>query len=847
MLCFAQNNAAHIFMKYILTIFSILTLAFSANAQNFPGPPPGGAPGITGHISGSVIDSVTKKPIDYATIALYVIDGKSPINGVVTDEKGNFKIENIRSGSYKITVSFLGYPAKTITPVVTSPSKPDKNLGVVVLAPSQKTLKEVSVVGQAALVENKIDKIVYNVEKDITASGGTATDVLGKVPMVSVDMNGNVSVRGDQNVKILINGKTTGASAANLSDVLRSIPADQIKNIEVITSPSAKYDAEGSAGIINIITKQKNVSGFSGSINGGVGTRQNNGNMNLNYNQGRFHASANLGGFASWPQTSTSDFEQYIHTDSINSITSTKGTSRVSRHAIFSSISAGYDFNAFNSINTTFRLMHFQFTTDGSSNTIAAIPYSFTSVGKNAFSNFDWNMDYTHKFNENGHELDFSTQWSRGSGVNNYTNIYTAAFNSLENDINSTNNEYTFQLDYTLPVSKVVKIEAGAKSIIRRINSVSDYYDLNGSSEMFNTELSNIYKYNQDVYAGYTVFTFTLPQKWSILAGIRDENTNIHGDPVNASQDLQPFNQNYNTFIPSLTLQKGLGGNNTLKLVYSKRISRPSLQFLNPFTNTSQPQSQTVGNPSLNAETSNTYELDYNAFFGSSSITIGAYYKHTHNLIEGIAAPISVIVNRNGVDTTEGGTLTRYQNIGNNNSIGGTFYGSVTPFKILTITGNINMYTYKPDPSGQFINDKTQNGTYLMYNGFLRGSLTLPNNYLAEMFGFGGSSRRTIQGTNPAFAMYGIGVRKQLMQKKMSIGLNVVQPFANDKHFNSSISSPGLTQTSTNVIPFRSFGITFSYSFGKMSFNQPKNKGINNDDLKQGDQNQQQGQGGGSR
>jgi len=491
--------------------------------------------------------------------------------------------------------------------------------------------------------------------------------------------------------------------------------------------------------------------------------------------------------------------------------------------------------------------MHFQFTTDGSSNTIAAIPYSFTSVGKNAFSNFDWNMDYTHKFNENGHELDFSTQWSRGSGVNNYTNIYTAAFNSLENDINSTNNEYTFQLDYTLPVSKVVKIEAGAKSIIRRINSVSDYYDLNGSSEMFNTELSNIYKYNQDVYAGYTVFTFTLPQKWSILAGIRDENTNIHGDPVNASQDLQPFNQNYNTFIPSLTLQKGLGGNNTLKLVYSKRISRPSLQFLNPFTNTSQPQSQTVGNPSLNAETSNTYELDYNAFFGSSSITIGAYYKHTHNLIEGIAAPISVIVNRNGVDTTEGGTLTRYQNIGNNNSIGGTFYGSVTPFKILTITGNINMYTYKPDPSGQFINDKTQNGTYLMYNGFLRGSLTLPNNYLAEMFGFGGSSRRTIQGTNPAFAMYGIGVRKQLMQKKMSIGLNVVQPFANDKHFNSSISSPGLTQTSTNVIPFRSFGITFSYSFGKMSFNQPKNKGINNDDLKQGDQNQQQGQGGGSR
>jgi outer membrane receptor protein involved in Fe transport len=831
-------------MKYILTIlFSIFVLA-SANAQNFQGTPSGAAPGITGHISGTVIDSVTKKPIDYATVALFTAEGTSPINGVVTDEKGNFKIENIRTGNYKITVSFLGYPSKTISQVITTPSKPDKNLGTIILAPSQRALKEVSVVGQAALVENKIDKIVYNVEKDITASGGTATDVLGKVPMVSVDMNGNVSVRGDQNVKILINGKTTGASAANLSDVLRSIPADQIKNIEVITSPSAKYDAEGSAGIINIITKQKNVSGFSGSINGGVGTRQNNGNMNLNYNAGRFHASANLGGFASWPQTSTSDLEQVIHSDTGNTTSSTKGTSRVSRHAIFSSVSAGYDFNAYNSINTTFRLMHFQFTTDGSSNTIAAVPYSYTSNGKNAFSNFDWNMDYTHKFNDNGHELDFSTQWSRGSGVNNYTNIYTAAFNSLQNDINSTNNEYTFQLDYTLPVSKVVKLEAGAKSIIRRINSVSDYYDLNGSSEIFDTELSNIYRYNQDVYAGYTVFTFTLPQKWAILAGVRDENTSIHGDPVNESQDLQPFSQNYNTFIPSLTLQKGLGGNNTLKLVYSKRISRPSLQYLNPFTNTSSPQNQTVGNPNLNAEISNTYELDYNAFFGTSSITIGGYYKHTNNLIEGIADTIPVIVN----GKSEGGTLTRYENIGNNNSIGGTFFGSITPFKILTISGNINLYTYKPDPSGVFITDKTQNGTYVMYNGFLRGSLTLPDNYLAEVFGFGGSSRRTIQGTNPAFALYGIGVRKQFHQKKMSVGINVIQPFANDKHFDSHISSPSLTQTSTNVTPFRSFGLTFSYSFGKMSFNPPKNKGINNDDLKQGDQNQQQGgQGGGSR
>lgn len=826
-------------MKNIFILLFCLVFIACVNAQ-VPGMMPAGG-SVSGTVSGKVIDSLTRAPVDYATVSIFIGDGKAPLNGVVTDNKGNFKFTNLRTGSYRLAVSFMGYPTKTLGQVVTTPSKPDKNIGTVELAPNKKMLNEVTVTGQASLIENKIDKLVYNVEKDITASGGTATDVLGKVPMVSVDLSGNVSVRGDANVRLLINGRSTGSSAANLSDVLRSIPADQIKSIEVITSPSAKYDAEGSAGIINIITKQKSVSGISGSINGGVGTRQNNGNFNLNFNQGRFHASANLGTFLSWPQTSTSDFEQHIQNDSINTTTSTKGTSRVSRHGIFSSASAGYDFNAFNSINTTFRLMHFSFSTNGSSNTISSTPYSFTSDGKNSFSNFDWNVSYAHKFDDKGHELDFSTQWSRGSGLNAYTNTYTAAFTDLKNNINSTNNEYTFQLDYTLPVSSVLKLEAGAKSIIRRINSTSDYYDFdqNSSGLTFDPILSNVYKYNQDVYAGYTVLTFTLPQKWSVLAGIRDESTDIHGDPENAAQNLAPFSQSYNTFIPSLTLQKQFKGNNTLKLIYSKRIARPSLQFLNPFINTSSPQNQTVGNPELNKEISNTYELDYNAFFGSSSLNTSIYYRHTSGLIEGIAAPISVIVN--GV--AEGGTLTRFQNVGANNSIGGSLFGSVTPFKIFTITGNINMYTYKPDPTGIFLTDKTQNGTYLMYNGFLRGTFTLPANWLAETFGFGGSARRTIQGTNPAFSMYGVGVRKQFMQKKMSLGVNITQPFANDKHFDSKISSPGFTQTSTNVQPFRSFGLTFSYSFGKMSFSQPRRQKINNDDLKQGDQNQQQGGG----
>jgi outer membrane receptor protein involved in Fe transport len=829
-------------MKYFAIILFFLLFTLQASAQNAA---PTVAPKLnSGQIAGKVVDSLTKAPLEYTTVALNADGAASSLGSMITDKAGNFKFENIPPGTYKLSLSYIGYPVKRINTVVTTAARPNADLGTIFLAGVSKSLQEVQIVGETPLIENKIDKIVYNVEKDITASGGTATDVLGKVPLVSVDVNGNVSVRGNQNVRIMINGKSTGSAAANLSDVLRSIPADQIKNIEVITSPSAKYDAEGSAGIINIITRQKNVSGISGSLNGGVGTRQNNGNFNLNYNNRGFRATVNLGGFLSWPQTATNDFEQYIRNDSINTSTITKGTSRTQRHAINSSMSAGYDFDTLNSVNMNFRIMRFQFDNDGSSNTLSATPYQFTSNALNSFSNFDWGADFTHKFARKGSEISLSAQWSRGSGVTNYTNVYSAVFNSLSNDIDGKNNEYTFQLDYTLPINKTFKLEAGGKTILRRINSITDFYTYDQNSQLvFDPVNSNAYAYDQNVYAGYGVLTVSLPDKWSVMAGLRNEHTSIEGNPSNQLQSLSPFEQSYNTLIPSLTLQKQMGAMNTLKVVYSKRITRPSLQFLNPFVNSSNPQNQTVGNPMLAPEVSHSYELGYNAMLGKSMLNASVYYRQTTGLIEGIATPISVIID----DVVQGGTLTKYQNIGTNNSVGGSLFGNVALFKNFSITGNINAYTYKPDPSGAFSGSSVQNGTHILYNGFLRASLTLPKDLVTEAFGFGNSPRRTIQGINPAFTMYGIGIKKQFMQKKMSLGLNVTQPFSGNMNFKTTVNSPGLTQTNNVSIPFRSVGLTFSYNFGKMNFNAPqKRKGVNNDDLKQGEQGGGMGTGGGN-
>jgi hypothetical protein len=824
-------------MKHFYILITILFFATTTRAQL------GGPATVVGKISGVVLDSVTKKPLDYATIAVFRSKGKVPLNGAVTDGKGSFKLNDIKIGKYKIVVSFIGYPSKTIDPVETTPEKPDFNMGAILVAPSGKNLKAVNVVGEQAVIENKIDKIVFNAERDITSQGGNATDVLRKVPLVSVDINGNVSLRGDQNVRVLINGKPSGAMANNLADVLKSIPADQIKNVEVITSPSAKYDAEGSAGIINIVTKSRSISGVSGSVSGGLGTRQNNGNANLNINQNRLSVTGNFGGNFTWPQTSTTTQSSYF--DLSQKSTMANASTKITRYGYRGSGSVSYDINSFNSFTSTIADNQGGFNADGNSissrhdpsATPIDVTYSSNSAAKTVFGGFDWNNDYVHKFKKDGHQIDIAGQWSHGITDFNSTSLYTSTTPNLQSLNNGSNNEYTIQADYTLPINDKIKLEAGAKTIIRRINSVFNNYGPNGSGGfVFDPKTSNVYNYDQDVYAGYSVVTFSLPKGYGLQLGARLENTDITGDPQNSLQGLQPFTQNYNTFVPTFVLSKTIK-NNTIKLTYTKRIQRPSLTYLNPFQNKSNSQTYSQGNPLLAPEVTQAAELNYSTFVGSSVINISAYYRYTNNLIESIVKP------NTDPDNTANTSITNYYNVGSNSSFGTSFFGSINPIKILTIRGSINAFTYKPDPSGVFGLEQSQNGTYISYNAFLSGSLSFSNGFSAESFVILNSPRRTIQGTNPSFSLWIIGLKKEFWDKKASLGVNTFDPFTENKEFNQNIKGNGFTQSSNTLFPFRSFGISFSYRFGKVKFADPsdptqqKKKGVNNDDLKQGDSN----------
>jgi len=816
-------------MKTIFTLLIALLGIQGAFAQV-----PSGASTITGKISGVIIDSLTQKPVDYATVGLGRSGSTKTTNGSLSDEKGVFKIDKINPGNYRITISFLGYQTKIIEAVKTTLQKPDLNLGKILLSPSANALGEVVIQGQASVVENKIDRIVYNAEKDVTIGGGNASDVLRKVPMLSVDMDGNVSLRGSQNVRVLINGKPSGSMANNIADALKMIPADQIKNVEVITSPSAKYDAEGTSGIINIITKKRNAEGVSGTVGGGLGIRQNNGNANLNIKKGRLGLTANIGGNGSWPQTTDVDVKRLDASG--NPTFSQHSASESYRLGYRGSVGVDYDINNYNGITSTFNLNRLKNSFNGE--VFSDIYFGGVTTTANSLTDrtmkmggFDWNTDFTHKFKKAGQEWSVAAQLTQNKNIQDYTTEYSGGFkpNEIGNN-DASNQEITLQTDYSHPFKKVT-FETGAKVILRDIASPTfvQQQDVNGNY-VPSASLSNSYDYAQDVYATYVSFGFSLSKKYQVKFGGRLEGTQIEG----LSNANQSFSNNYQNFIPSIVISRSLKNYQTIKLSYNQRIQRPSLFYLNPFRNTADPLNQQEGNPSLSPELSHNFELGYSTFVKTTVINASLYYRYTKDIIETVVGP--------AVDpiTSANISLTTFKNVGTNSSFGMNLFGSINPITKLTLRGNLNTYTYNLTTNAASSTITTLNNrTYFMYNAFISASLLLKGGISAETFFILNSPRRTAQGTNPSFNMWNIGFKKEILKKKGTIGLNIIDPFNERKNFNSASTTATFSQTSKVAVPFRSVGINFSWSFGKINFNPAqakKKKGVNNDDLKQGDQ-----------
>ena len=817
---------------------TLLLCLLSVNLfAQYPGA--GGPPAIKGTIKGTVTDQQTGEPVEYATIVLLAADGMNQINGTLTEPDGSFKLSDIPVGEYQLKATFIGYTEQTIAGVKTTKKSPDLELQPIVLSADAVVLDGIEVTGEASLVENRIDKLVYNAEKDATNQGGDASDVLRKVPLLSVDLEGNVSLRGSSNLRILINGRPSTIFATSVADALKSIPSDQIKSVEVITTPSARYDGEGSGGIINIITKKKEAQGFTGTVNSSVGTRQNNFGLNVNALVGRFGINGGVNGFWSWKRDAQIDFRRrdFGTGDLLTRELTQNGVNESGFFGANGNVGAFYDFNAYNSLNLSGRYNRFARSGEGITNgaidnfgSADNIAFSRFNDSQNANSGFDGTLDYRKTFpDQPDRELVLAFQLSgQNSNTDNIVD-QTGELPIYQRDLINTNDglnlEYTGQLDYVHPAGERLKVETGLKTVIRRIDS--DYRTQvkpnDGGTFTDSPQLTDLFFYDQDVYAAYLSANWTVTDNWGLVAGARYEATEIGGD---YRSENPSFENSYSNFLPSIILSRKLSEFSNIKASYTQRIQRPSLFYINPFTAISDPNSLQIGNPDLQPEVVDQYELAYNTYIKGVVINGSAYYRRTEGLIESFLR-----VGDDGIAST-----TTFLNIGTNDTYGANFFTSFTLFKKLQLRASVNY--------GRYNGTGTVNGELLersanVISGNGGGSYKFSDKLRADFFAFGRGQQQTLQGTNPSFSLYGVGLNYDFSERT-SAGLRIITPFSEDKVFASELRGASFEQYSAFTIPFRSFGISFSHKFGAIDFKaQNRRSKVENDDQKEGGGNQQ--------
>ncbi|MFT6000449.1 MAG: ferric enterobactin receptor [Neolewinella sp.] len=819
---------------FLILLISTLSLQAQRPASSYGGGRPGGAPAIKGTIKGEITDAASGDVVEFATIVLLSADGSKQITGTITEADGSFKLTDVPASKYQLKASFIGYLEKIVADVETTPQKPDLDLGQIQLEADAIILDAVEVTGEASLIENRIDKLVYNADKDATNQGGDASDVLRKVPLLSVDLEGNVSLRGSSNLQILVNGRPSSIFASSVADALRSIPSDQIKTVEVITSPSARYDGEGSGGIINIITKKKEAQGFTGTVNSSIGTRQNNGGLNLNALLGRFGLNGGLNGRWSWPRDSDIEFNRtdLDNGSPIRQLTQ-EGVNESTYLSLNGNVGAFYDFNAYNSLNLSGRYNSRRSGREGITNgnidnfgSADLIDFSRFNDGFTSGSGFDGTLDYRKTFpNQKDKELIFAFQLSGQESLTENLVDQTGNLPIYQRDIINENEglnlEYTGQVDYVHPFSKKVKMETGVKAVLRRIDS--DYFtqvkETDEAEFVSDSRLTDLFLYDQDVYAGYVSFNVSLGDKWGLIAGTRYEVTEIGGD---FRSENPSFNNSYQNLLPSIILNRKLSQFSNIKASYNQRIQRPSLFFINPFTSISDPNTLTIGNPSLEPERVRQYEVAYNTYIKGVVLNGAVYLRQTNDLIENFLE-----LSDDGIAST-----TSYLNIGSSDTYGANIFTSFTVWKKLNLRGSFNYGRYN---GTGFAGGEALTRSADVISGNVGGSFTFSKKVRLDLFSFFRNRNQSLQGATASFSIISVGANWNVSERT-TLGIRVIEPWNEDKFFISEISGPNFNQLSSFSIPFRSVGLNLSYKFGEIDFkSQNRRSRVKNDDQKSGE------------
>jgi ferric enterobactin receptor len=657
--------------------------------------------------------------------------------------------------------------------------------------------------------------------------------VLQKVPMVSVDINGNVELMGNTNIQFLINGKPSTIFGASITDALQSIPASQIKSIEVITNPGAKYDASGTGGIINIILKDNNVQGVNGSVNLSAGTRLENASVNVNAKKGKLGVGVFFSGNESLSSATPSATSRTSYSNTRDTLTdlNQNGLSNFKRSGYRSGFSLTYDISPKDELTAAINFNHFGNNSNGyvdNNQTTSYLPaggmLDSSSVTNNTsrFSDntVDWSIAYKKTFRQKDQELDLLFNQSNGSNSNDYTtqeyytNLVAPATGSIGTNP-GTDKETDIQVDYTQPITKTFSLETGGKVAIENINNTVNTQTLYGDVYENNQEQSYLFKYDRRVYAYYLSGNFSLFDSFlEGKAGLRDEYTTSDSYITSTPAIANPLLPSYNTLAPSFVLSHKLSKTQSIKVSYSYRIQRPNYNALNPFYNIADPNNISTGNPNLKPEFGHNFELGYNnQFSNGATVYVAGFYRLTTNDIQSFTTFYDTL-SIHGTKYTNV-SLAQQANIGQQIDEGANLFASLPAGKF---TFRTNMFLANREVTDPGLPDV--NGLYYRLN--LNTSYEFAKDLAAEFFINYRSSQKTIQGTNPGFVFYNFAVRKQLFHRKASIGLTAANPFNQYVDVRTITYGSNFNENALREIPLRSFGISLMYKFGKMQFKKEK-------------------------
>ena len=759
-------------------------------------------------IKGLLMDETLGENEPFATVRVFKA-GKSekPVAMFLTDENGQFSQEIKGKGQFDIVFSSIG--KEDLRKTVALEGKGVLNLDTLYIKENATMLKGVEIVAQKPLVKMEVDKMSYNVAEDEDSKSNTVLDMLRKVPMVTVDGQDNITVNGSSSFKVYVDGMPNVMFSSNPSMVFKSMPATAVKSIEVVTNPGAKYDAEGAAGVLNIIMNKQDpnaaqsMNGFNGTVRASAGTKQLGGSVFINGQQGKLTYSANVMTSYNKPGTTETELEQLQDNGNSQLMNS---TSNVKTPFTMGSLTLGYQIDSMSVFNLTAQVNSMSIKSNGTSTTTIdgnyysnGLSYGSTTDMKNSRTSFNGSLDYQRFFNQDHtkslsltYQLNYSPATTETTNLFNTESSIIDLANRYSENKNKTTN-HTFQLDYTMPLGKGQTLSFGGKLQLHNASSDAKYF----VKDVYDPSSSSDYEYKNSILAGYGEYAGNF-NKLGIKAGLRYEYT--WQDVEYHLGNGEDFKKNYGSLVPTASLQYTLSQGSNLGLTYNMRISRPGISYLNPYVDKSNPIALTYGNPELDVEKNHNFSLVYNLFTPKLMVNLNLH----HNFVDNAISQYSFYDSDGLLNTTYGNVVKRHQT-----GLNGYVNYLMTKDTRLFFNGGLNYIDLRSDALDQ----KNSGWTF---NAMVGLQQTLPWDLKLSAFAITSTKSYTLQGWSGGFNLITASLTKSLLKDKLSLSVSGLIGLNSGGNINIESHNSGKDFTShTNVkVPISGVTFTVSYTFG---------------------------------